>query len=79
VTLLAWVKMEERDPGRPNGRTRVRILNDRTNELVCYPNGRTRWFGSDEEASAWIREATSKAVPREVLRVWRGQDTEGAR
>lgn len=68
---MAWVKLSERDPGRPNGRVRVRLLNETTNELVTYPNGRTRWFGSEDEADAWIKAARSKPPSRENLRVWR--------
>lgn len=66
-----YVKLSEKDPGRPNGRLRVRILNEVTNELVCYPNGRTRWFGSEEEADEWIAAARKKPPPRDTLRVWK--------
>jgi hypothetical protein len=66
-----WVKLTEYDPGRPNGRLRVRVLNDRTNQIVTYPNGRTRFFGSEEDADEWIETARACAPEPETLRTWR--------
>jgi hypothetical protein len=66
-----YVKLSEWEAGRPNGRLRVRILNDRTGQLVCYPNGRTRWFGSEEAADEWIAAARKAPPPPETLRVWK--------
>lgn len=68
---MAFVKLIEQDPGRPHGRLRVRILNDRTNQLVTYPGGRTRYFGSEEEADAWIQLAREQHPEPATLRTWR--------
>jgi hypothetical protein len=67
---MAFVKLIETDPGRPNGRLRVRVLNDRTNELVTYPGGRTRYFGSEEDADAWIAAAREREPEPATLRRW---------
>lgn len=67
---MAFVKLVEQDPGRPNGRVRVRLLDEHTNKLVAYPNGRTRYFGSEADADEWIESARENA-PEATFRTWR--------
>jgi len=55
-----YVKLIEQDPARSHGRVRVRILDDATNKLVCYPSGRVRWFASEDAADDWIKSQQEK-------------------
>jgi len=66
-----FVKLTENDAGRPGGRTRVRILHDATNRFVSYPDGRTRYFGSEAAADEWIDAAKRDPQGAErALRSW---------
>lgn len=62
-----YVKLSEPDPGRPHGRERIRILHEAKNRLVSYPNGRARWFGSEDAADAWIRAANANPAKAELV------------
>lgn len=67
-----FVKLSDPDEGRPPGRYRVRILHDATNRIVSYPDGRTRYFGSEDDAEAWIVEARRNPQAAEsMLRTWK--------
>lgn len=68
---MAFVKLIEQEPGRPNGRLRVRVLHEQTNSLVCDESGRTMYFASEEAAEDWIQAARVEPPAPETLRTWR--------
>lgn len=67
---MPFVKLIEQEPGRAQGRPRVRVLYGPTNSLVCDQNGRTIYFATEEAADDWIDRARAEPPAPETLRRW---------